>query len=94
MAIKNGAVKETVVDLPEGVGAGVAPIQITGAERRQRISEIDRMRDKFAAEPKIRIRLAEDARVQINGYTFEIKGKVPVEVPESVATILEQSGRY
>lgn len=74
--------------------AGVAPIQLTGSERKQRQSTIDRMRDMFAAQPKVRVRLAEDTPVQINGYKFMIKGKVTVEVPELVAEVLEQSGLY
>lgn len=73
---------------------GVAKLELSGQERRQRQSQIDRMRDIFAAQKKVRVRLAEDARVQINGYTFLIKGRETVEVPESVATVLEESGLY
>lgn len=34
-----------------------------------------------------------DETVSINGYTYQIKRGVPVEVPESVAQVLEQAGR-
>ena len=81
---------ETVAAAPEGVST----IQITGDERRARQSTIDMWRDRFAAMPKVRVRLAEDTRVQVNGYTFLIKGKETVSVPELVAEVLEQSGLY
>jgi hypothetical protein len=58
------------------------------------MSQIDRMRDIFKAQPKVKVRLQEDQRVQINGYTFNIKGHATVEVPESVATVLEEAGLY
>lgn len=34
-----------------------------------------------------------DETVSINGYNYQIKRGVPVEVPESVALVLEQAGR-
>lgn len=81
---------ESTADAPEGVAA----INLGGDERRARLSQIDRMRDLFAAQKKVSVRLAEDTRVQINGYTFLIKGKTTVEVPESVAEVLENAGLY
>lgn len=87
---KAAPVSEAQADLPEGVGA----IQMTGDEARKRQSNIDLWRDRFAAMPKVRVRLAEDTFVQVNGYSFQIKGKVPVDVPELVAEILGQAGEY
>ncbi len=81
---------ESAQNAPEGVGT----IQMSGEERRARGSAIDRMRDVLADQPKVRVRLSEDARVQINGYTFQIKGKVSVDVPQSVADVLENAGLY
>lgn len=90
MANTKSAVNESTQEAPEGVAA----IQLTGDEQRGRQSTIDRMRDLFAAQPKRKVRLAEDTRVQINGYPFFIKGKTTVEVPESVALVLEEAGLY
>lgn len=55
--------------------------------------ELARMRDYFAARPKVTIKTREDERVQINGYVFIIKAGERVEVPVDVANILEESGR-
>ena len=51
------------------------------------------MRDYFAAQKKVSIRPLEDQWVQVNGYTFIIKGGERVDVPEDIARILEESGR-
>ena len=88
--IANKAVAESAASAPEGAAA----IEISGDERRARQSRIDLWRDRFAAMPKVSVRLAEDTRVQINGYAFEIKGKTTVKVPELVAEVLEQAGLY
>jgi hypothetical protein len=90
MASAKDAPAESIAEAPEGVGT----INMTGAERRARQSNIDMWRDRFAAMPKVRVRTTEDVRVQINGYTFQIKGKTPIEVPSLVAEVLDQSGRY
>jgi len=55
--------------------------------------ELARMRDYFAAQPKVTIKCLEDERVQINGYVFIIKGGERVDVPKDVADLLEQSGK-
>ena len=73
---------------------GAEAINASGAEIRQRQSNIDMWRDRFAEMPKVRVRTTEDARVQINGYTFQIKARTPVMVPELVAQVLDESGRY
>lgn len=84
------APKESAQDAPEGVGT----IELSGQERRARQSSIDMWRDRFAAMPKVRVRLQEDTPVQVNAYKFHIKGGQQVEVPELVAEILEQAGLY
>ena len=57
-------------------------------------SLLDKMRAKFAAEKRVRVKVHNDGpvTVQINGYTFLIRENVAVEVPESVATLLDQAG--
>lgn len=61
-------------------------------ERADKLNE-DRMRDYFASRPKVAVKTREDEWVQVNGYTFIIKGGVRVEVPDDIANILEESGR-
>jgi len=51
------------------------------------------MRDYYKAQPKVSIKCAEDQWVQVNGYTFIIKGGQRVEVPKDIADLLEASGR-
>jgi len=51
------------------------------------------MKAYFASRPKVSIKTREDEWVQINGYTFIIKGGERVEVPQDVADILEETGR-
>lgn len=65
----------------------------TGEEQRADQVEWDKLREHFASQPKVTIRVADDQFVQINGYTFIIKGGERVSVPQGVADILEQSGR-
>lgn len=66
--------------------------------------EIDKIAEQFGAEmakqPKVKIIIPKDSLnpkndaipVCINGYTYLIKRGVAVEVPETVAQILEESG--
>lgn len=54
-------------------------------------------RDFLAKQPKVKIRLPEDAVVIYNGYPFQIPGRKQVEVPKQIAEIIEQSqdlGRF
>ena len=59
-----------------------------------RESMLNVMRDKYAKEKRVRVKVHNDGpvQVQINGYSFLIQEGVPVEVPESVAQILEDAG--
>lgn len=68
--------------------------QVDGATAREGAAAISSTRAALAAQPKVRIRLQEDTFVGINGHPFIIKAKEWVEVPQTVAEILEQGGRY
>jgi len=58
------------------------------------LSMVDQMRDKFAAERRVKVKVHNDGpvSVQVNGYTFLIREKVTVEVPESIRDILDDAG--
>lgn len=51
------------------------------------------MRDHYAKQPKVQVKCREDQWVQVNGYTFIIKGGEKVMVPKDIAELLEASGR-
>lgn len=57
-------------------------------------SMLNVMRDKFAAEKRVKVKIKNDGPVpvQVNGYSFLIRENVWVEVPESVAAILDEAG--
>ena len=62
-------------------------------------AKFNRMREVFAKQEKVKIRLpkgdisrGEDQLVTINGYSFLIQRGVQVEVPIGVAEVLEQAG--
>jgi len=57
-------------------------------------SMLNVMRDLYRVEPRRRVKVHNDGpvQVQVNGYSFLIREGVPVEVPESVADILEDAG--
>jgi hypothetical protein len=59
-----------------------------------RESMLNVMRDKYKTEKRVRVKVHNDGpvQVQVNGYSFLIRENVPVEVPESVAEILDQAG--
>lgn len=77
----------------EPVEAALAPQEVA-AGNLARQSLLAKMRSKFAAEKRVRVKVHNDGpvTVQINGYTFLIREGVPVEVPESVAVLLDQAG--
>ena len=61
-------------------------------------SLIDRMKQHFAAEERVEVKILGDKKdgdvfVQINGYSFLIQRGSRVRVPASVAVLLEQ-GEY
>jgi hypothetical protein len=55
-------------------------------------SRFVKMREHFAAQRKVPVRLQEDQFVQVNGYSFAIKGKERVMVPEQIYDMLVESG--
>jgi len=90
----------TPIEIEDPMTGEVAPIADApssaaraGATVRQ-ISMIDKMRAKYAKEKRVRVKVHNDGpvQVQVNGYSFLIRENVPVEVPESVAQILEDAG--
>ena len=84
----------------EGDPAAPAPASGQSAEalkaaaQAEQQSMLNVMRDKYAAEPRVRVKVHNDGpvQVQVNGYSFLIREGVPVMVPESVAEILEDAG--
>ncbi len=63
-------------------------------QQMARLSLIDKTRDYFKTQKRVRVKVRNDGdvSVQVNGYTFVIQANVPVEVPEDVATLLEDAG--
>lgn len=57
-------------------------------------SMLNVMRDKYAKEKRVRVKVHNDGpvQVQVNGYSFLIQDNVPVEVPESIAELLDAAG--
>ena len=78
--------------------AGLAPVSPTPATKIEaqaaQESILNIMRDKFAVEPRVRVKVHNDGPVpvQINGYSFLIQEGVWVEVPESVRDALDEAG--
>ena len=77
----------------KGQMTGKLPAGPSSQDVRERMSTIDRVRKQLGEEPKVRIRCMNDEIVTKNGYGVRIKAKEWVEVPESIALILEQAGR-
>lgn len=71
----------------------IAPAVQTDARVRQQ-SMIGVMREKYKAEKRVPVKIHNDGpvQVQVNGYSFLIREGVRVEVPESVAEILDAAG--
>lgn len=83
----------TPIEVEAEAPAPVSPsVQAEAQIARQ--SMLNVMRDKFAVEPRVRVKVKNDGPVpvQINGYSFLIQQDVWVEVPESVAEILDEAG--
>ena len=74
--------------------AGRLPAAPSASDVRERMSTIDAVRKQLSAQPKVRLRLPQDTVVYKNGYGVQIKGKEWVEVPESIAEILEHADRF
>lgn len=85
------------IDDPTGEVAPVAPgpsAAVRAGATMAQVSMLGRMKEKYAKEKRVRVKVHNDApvQVQVNGYSFLIRENVPVEVPESVAQILEDAG--
>lgn len=77
---------------PAAVPGPSAAVQLEATVGRE--SMLNVMRDKFKTEKRVRVKVKNDGPVpvQINGYSFLIMENVWVEVPESVADILDAAG--
>jgi hypothetical protein len=64
-----------------------------GEDSKAALLDQNRMRDYFAAQKKVAVKVSQDEWVQINGYVFIIKKGERVDVPEDVANLLEEAGR-
>lgn len=88
----------TPIAVPEVPATGDAPAAPSAAVQTQATvaqqSMLNVMRDKYAKEKRVRVKVHNDGpvSVQVNGYSFLIRENVPVEVPESVAEILDAAG--
>ena len=79
-----------------------APVETTGAPTpavraaalASQQSMLNVMRDKYAKEKRVPVKIHNDGpvQVQVNGYSFLIRENVRVEVPESIAQILDEAG--
>lgn len=80
----------TTPDVP----ASVATPEVVSASEEAQRSLLNVMRDKFAAEKRVPVKIRNDGDVfvQVQGYSFLIKPNVKVEVPESLVPILEEAG--
>jgi hypothetical protein len=73
--------------------AGISPkVQQVAMESQQSMLNI--MRDKYATEKRVPVKVHNDGPVfvQVNGYSFLIRENERVEVPESIAQILDEAG--
>lgn len=84
--------KPIIAEDPRGAPAATGLVQTEAIVTQQ--SMLNVMRDKYAAEKRVRVKIHNDGpvTVQVNGYSFLIREGVAVEVPESVAEILDAAG--
>ena len=81
-----------VDEAPAAAPAPSAKVQTEATIAQQ--SMLNVMRDKYKAERRVKVKVHSDSpvSVQVNGYSFLIREGVSVEVPESVAEILDEAG--
>lgn len=80
------------VEAPPSSAGPSAAVQTQAILAQQ--SMLNVMRDKYASEPRVRVKVHNDGpvSVQVNGYSFLIREGIAVEVPESVAELLDAAG--
>ena len=80
------------VEAPAAPAAPSPAVQTQATIAQQ--SMLNVMREKFAAERRVPVKIHNDGpvSVQVNGYSFLIRENVKVEVPESVAELLDEAG--
>lgn len=81
------------LDVPSTYAASAAPVN-DPVQKEDGAGMFKAAKAALAKQPKRTIRLPEDAVVIVNGYPFEIKGRTTVEVPETVAQIIEQAQEF
>lgn len=84
----------TPIEIDGDVEAPPMPAAAQAGSRIAHQSMIGRMREKFAGEKRVSVKVKNDGpvQVQVNGYSFLIRENVRVEVPESIAVILDEAG--
>ena len=91
--------EETTVEEPTNEAKNDKPVEGEVITKPQTKLEI--MKAKLAAQPKVRIIIPKDKHekegsfetVQLNGYTYQIKKGVYVEVPQQIADIIMESNK-
>lgn len=83
-ANKGSSVEEPEVITPKSFAEAKSEQEVA------RLSRIDQMKEYFKHQPRVRVKVRNDADVpvQINGYTFLVQAGVPVDVPQDVADLL------
>ena len=88
---------EPLISEPEEITATVVrrdvPDGTTREDEDAHKSDIRRIKEVLDKQDRVKIKLAEDTPVTINGHRLLIQGGVRVEVPQMVADILEDAGR-
>ena len=84
---------KTAVDAPAEVIVGKTSEEVRIEGEAAHLSMIDRMRAHYKTEKRVRVkvRASHDVPVQVNGYTFVVQPNVYVDVPESIALLLEEA---
>lgn len=94
---KKAAEASAEVDTTEVVKAPIMPrdepSEASGADTALHRNIFQRTKAALEKQPKVWVRCQRDETVQINGYTYQIKGGERVQVPEQVAELLYEAGR-
>ena len=91
-AIKDGEMEKMVADAELARVLQSDPPATTQSDQHNYDTKIDRTRKALDKEPKVRVRVPKALGPQtviINGLRFNIPANLHVEVPESVARLLE-----
>ena len=97
-APKVEAEQETKIEAPEQPEAPKVEAE-KSQEPKKELSKTERMKEALAKQPKVRIMIPREPKepegsfdtVVVNGYCYQIKKGVYVEVPEQIAQIIMDS---